>query len=72
MAGPGVTAQDVRSRRKGTLLVLAGSIEEVGRIAASDPTHASGARSFAVRPWLLNEGTVTVKIRCSDASREVI
>ena len=34
--------------------------------------HASGARSFTVRPWLMNEGTVTVKIRYSDGSREVI
>jgi uncharacterized protein len=24
--------------------------------------HASGARTFNVRPWLLNEGTLDIKI----------
>ena len=34
--------------------------------------HASGARSFTVRPWLMNEGTVTIKLTYSDGKREVI
>ena len=45
---------------------------EVKEIAASDPMHYSGSRDFTVRPWLMNEGTVTVKIRYSDGSRELI
>jgi hypothetical protein len=24
--------------------------------------HASGARDFRVRPWLINEGTITIKV----------
>jgi hypothetical protein len=24
--------------------------------------HTSGARSFQVRPWLINEGTLTVRL----------
>jgi hypothetical protein len=24
--------------------------------------HEAGARSFTVRPWLINEGTVTVRL----------
>jgi hypothetical protein len=31
-----------------------------------------GAQSYSVRPWLLNEGTVTVKLTYSDGKREVI
>ena len=42
------------------------------QIAADDPLHNSGARSFVVRPWLLNEGTVTIKIDYSNGSREVL
>ena len=45
---------------------------EAKEIAASDPMHSSGARHFTVRPWLMNEGTVTVNIRYSDGSREFI
>jgi hypothetical protein len=32
----------------------------------------SGARSYAVRPWLLNEGTVTIKQTYSDGKREIL
>ena len=27
-----------------------------------DPMHVCGARTFRVRPWLVNEGTITVKL----------
>ena len=35
------------------------------KIAATDPMHKSGARSFTVRPWLLNEGTINLAINYS-------
>ena len=54
------------------VIIRAGSLAEAKEIAASDPMHSSGARDFTVRPWLMNEGTVTVKIRYSDGSRELI
>lgn len=28
----------------------------------ADPMHACGARRFTVRPWLLNEGTFSVRL----------
>ena len=34
--------------------------------------HSSGAWDYTIRPWLMNEGTVTVKIRYSGGSRELI
>ena len=54
------------------VIIRAGSLAEAKEIAASDPMHSSGARDYKVRPWLMNEGTVTVKIRYSDGSREVV
>lgn len=57
---------------EGMVIIRAGSLAEAKKIAASDPMHASGARSFEVRPWLLNEGTVTVKITYSNGGREVL
>lgn len=57
---------------EGMVIVRAGSLAEAKALAASDPMHKSGARSYTVRPWLLNEGTVTVKLTYSDGGREVI
>jgi len=32
------------------------------KLAEADPMHACGARRFNVRPWLLNEGTFSVRL----------
>jgi uncharacterized protein len=32
------------------------------KLAEADPMHACGARRFTVRPWLLNEGTFSVRL----------
>jgi uncharacterized protein YciI len=71
-AGPFWTDDEARWEGEGMVIVRAASIDEARRIAEADPMHKSGARSFTVRPWLLNEGSVTVKIRYSDGSREVV
>ena len=57
---------------EGMVIIRAGSLAEAKAIAESDPMHKAGARSFTVRPWLLNEGTVTVKLTYSDGKRELI
>lgn len=57
---------------EGMVVVRAGSLAEAKAIAASDPMHKAGARSFTVRPWLINEGTVTVKLNYSDGKFDVI
>jgi len=57
---------------EGMVIVRAGSLAEARKIAEADPMHASGARSFEVRPWLLNEGTITVKISFSKQERALI
>ena len=48
------------------------SLAEAKAIAASDPMHKAGARSFTVRPWLINEGTVTIKLSYSDGKFDII
>jgi len=53
------------------VIIRAGSLDEAKEILESDSMHSSSARDFTVRPWLMNEGTVTVKIRCSDGSRKL-
>lgn len=57
---------------EGMVIVRASSLTEAKALAASDPMHTSGTRSYTVRPWLLNEGTVTVRMTYSDGKREII
>jgi uncharacterized protein YciI len=40
-------------------------------MAEADPMHASGARRFTVRPWLLNEGTFSVRLFYSGAKPRI-
>ena len=56
---------------RGMIIVRADSFEEADKIAAADPMHSSGARKARVRPWLLNEGTINLKITYSDGGREI-
>lgn len=44
----------------GIFVYHAESIEQASQIAAADPMHIAGARSFRVVPWLLNEGDLRV------------
>lgn len=71
-AGPFWTDDEARWEGEGMVIVRAASLDEARAIAEADPMHKSGARTFKIRPWLLNEGTVTVKIRYSDGSREIV
>ena len=50
------------------VIIRASSLTEAREIAATDPMHKSGARSFEVRPWLLNEGTINLSINYSKGS----
>ena len=71
-AGPFWTDDEKQWQGEGMVIIRAASLDEAKKIAASDPMHASGARTFRVRPWLLNEGTVTIKVSYSDGKREII
>ncbi len=71
-AGPFWTDDEQRWEGEGMIIIRAGSLAEARKIAASDPMHASGARTFTIRPWLMNEGAVTMKVTYSDGGREVI
>ena len=71
-AGPFWTDDEKQWKGEGMVIIRAASLDEAKKIAASDPMHASGARSFRVRPWLLNEGTVTIKVSYSDGKREIM
>lgn len=70
-AGPMWTDDEQSWEGDGMVIIRAGSLAEAKEIAASDPMHKSGARTFRVRPWLLNEGSITLTINYSDQSARV-
>jgi uncharacterized protein len=61
-AGPNWTDDEQAWEGDGTVIIRAGSLEEAKSIAARDPMQINGARTFTVRPWLVNEGTVTIEL----------
>lgn len=52
----------------GLIIIRAGSAEEAKRIADSDPMHSSGARTYTLYQWSLNEGRLNISIDFSDQS----
>ncbi len=52
----------------GCIIVRAESFEEARKLADQDPMHANNLRSYTIRKWLLNEGSMTFTVRYSDQS----
>lgn len=65
-AGPFWTDDEKTWLGEGMVIIRAESMAAARRIAESDPMHRSGARTFKIRPWLLNEGTFTARFTFSD------
>lgn len=71
-AGPMWTDDGQFFEGDGLMILRANSPEHAREIAAADPMHASDARTFTVRPWLLNDGSITIRITLSEPQRAVL
>lgn len=56
---------------EGLIILRAASLQDANSIAANDPMHASGRKTFTVRPWLVNEGRIQIDISLSSKSAEL-
>ena len=70
-AGPFWADDEHTWHGEGMVIIRADSLAHAKEIAESDPMHSSGARSFVVRPWLLNEGRITVTVDFSTGKHAV-
>ena len=70
-AGPQWSDDEQRWEGDGMVVVRAGSLAEAEAIAMEDPMHASGARRYRVRPWLVNEGTMSIKLNFASGRFEL-
>lgn len=70
-AGPFANDAEQAWSGEGMIIVRAASLADARAIADADPMHSSGVRRYRIRPWLLNEGAITVSVRYSEHHRQV-
>lgn len=49
----------------GMAIYRVASLEEARALADNDPMHVSGVRTYTLRRWLINEGSVTLNVGLS-------
>lgn len=70
-AGPLFGEDDSEWAGDGMCIIRAASFEHAVEIAKADPMHQSGARTFRVRPWMVNEGSVSISITLSSGAMSI-
>jgi uncharacterized protein len=71
-AGPLWTDDGEYFEGDGMLIYRASSVDEAQQLAQADPMHKNGAREFKIRPWLLNDGSITIRVTLSEPQRNLL
>ena len=64
-AGPMSDESGEMMEGMGLIVYRAASFEAARSLAENDPMHRAGARSFTLRRWLINEGSITLSVELS-------
>ena len=70
-AGPMSDETGTQMQGIGLIVYRASSFEAARALAEADPMHASGARSFTLRKWMINEGSFTLSVGLSHQNVEL-
>lgn len=70
-AGPMSDATGNEMQGEGLIIYRAESLAEAQSLAEADPMHIAGARSFTVRRWLINEGSIQLSAGLSGGTVEL-
>lgn len=62
LAGPLSDEAGEQMSGAGLMIYRAGSLEEARAIADTDPMHQEGGRTYRIHKWLVNEGSLTLKV----------
>lgn len=65
-AGPLLSEDSKTFDGTGMFVLRAPSIADARALCEADPMHQSGARTYTIRPWMVNEGGVTVRVTFSN------
>lgn len=68
MAGPLSDMSGELMEGVGLIIYRAESLEAAKLLAEHDPMHKSGARTFTIRRWLVNEGSLSINVKLSAQS----
>ena len=67
-AGPMSDETGEHMQGTGMIIYRAQDLEEARALAEGDPMHSSGARSFVLRRWMINEGSLNLTVGLSTKS----
>jgi uncharacterized protein YciI len=67
-AGPMSDETGTQMLGMGLIIYRATSFEAARKLAEDDPMHASGARTFTLRKWMINEGSLNLNVGLSQQS----
>lgn len=70
-AGPLADEEERIWSGEGFIIIRAENLDEARKIADGDPMHKNGGRTYTIRPWLLNEGSLNVRLTYSNGGREI-
>lgn len=65
LAGPLSDDTGTQILGAGLVILRADSLEQARQLADADPMHSRGARSYTLRRWLVNEGSLTLTVGLS-------
>lgn len=68
LAGPMSDETGTQMQGTGLIIYRAGSFDDAYRLAEADPMHLSGARTYVLRRWMINEGSLTLNVGLSAQS----
>ncbi len=64
-AGPMSDESGEHMQGMGLIIYRADSLKTARNLAENDPMHKSGARSFVLRRWMINEGSLNISVGLS-------
>lgn len=70
-AGPMSDETGAHTQGMGLIIYRADSLEAARALADGDPMHQSGARSYTLRRWMINEGSLSLSVGLSTKGIEL-
>ena len=64
-AGPMSDETGEEMQGMGLIIYRAASLDDARALADADPMHQSGARTYTLRRWMINEGTIALNVGLS-------
>jgi len=65
LAGPLSDASGEQMQGTGLIIYRAESMEAAKALADADPMHSTGTRTYTLRKWLINEGSLNISVGLS-------